>query len=94
MQGVAGHSIAAVRPTGLGLASAVRVRSGAIGVGQDCLRMVRQRHPIVADTVIEGLGTGVEPCFQAVRSCVRLSSPVGRLWRKARRAAVLLLLCC
>ena len=39
--------------------------------------MVRQRHPILADTVIEGLGTGVEPCFQAVRSCVHSLTEAG-----------------
>ena len=60
------------------LASAARVRSGARWASwADCLRMVRQRHPIVADTMIEGLGTGAEPCFQAVRSCVQSLTEAG-----------------
>ena len=60
---------------GLGLVSASRVRSGAHWASwADCLRMVRQRHPSVADTMIRGLDDGAEPCFVAVRTCAQTLS--------------------
>ena len=56
----------------LGLVSATRVRSGAHWASwADCLRMVRQRHPSVADTMIRGLEDGAEPCFVPVRTCAQ-----------------------
>ena len=71
---VAGHSVAA--QGGLGLASAVRVRTGAHWASwADCLRMVRQRHLIVADTMNEGLGTSVEPCFPRRQKLCPLPDP-------------------
>ena len=55
---------------GLGLVSASGIRSGAHWASSaDCLRMVRQRHPSVAETMIQGLADGTEPCFLAVRRC-------------------------
>ena len=41
---------------GLGLTSATRIREGAHwATWADCLKMVRQRHPAVADTKVSGL---------------------------------------
>ena len=77
---------------GLGLASTVRVRGRAHWASwADCLRMVRQRHPILAETVIEGLRTGVEPYFkpsEVVSTPSPRPSPVGCLWRRVRRSCL------
>ena len=35
----------------------------------DFLRMVRDRHPLVAELMIRHLEEGIAPCFQAVRQC-------------------------
>ena len=35
----------------------------------DCLRMVRDRHPFIAELMIRHLEEGTAPCFQAVRQC-------------------------
>ena len=35
----------------------------------DCIHMIRQRHPSVAETLITGIHRGPAPCFAAVRTC-------------------------
>ena len=63
---------------GLGLSSALRVRRAAhFASWADTLSMVRQRHPIVAETMIRHLEGGVAPCFQAVRECRELVEEAG-----------------
>ena len=55
---------------GLGLTSAVRSRVAAYWSSwADCLKMIKDRHPVVAETIIEGIAHDQVPCFQAVRSC-------------------------
>ena len=55
---------------GLGLASAVRGRAAAHWASwADCLRMVRKRHPSVADTMVLGLERDPAPSLRAVRVC-------------------------
>ena len=55
---------------GLGLASAVRGRAAAHSASwADCLRMVRKRHPSVADTMVLGLERDPAPSLRAVRAC-------------------------
>ena len=61
--GVGLHSVAATRPRG-------------VGTGQRCQGQERG-HPIVTDTMIDGLHTGAENCFQAVRSCVHSLTEAG-----------------
>ena len=56
---------------GLGLTVAFRSREGAHWASwADCLPMVRERHPTVADTTVQGLARDTAPCFSAVRTCV------------------------
>ena len=63
---------------GLGLTSAVRIREGAHWASwADCLKMVRQRHPAVADTMVSGLAEGLVRCFEAVRRCALSLSDAG-----------------
>ena len=55
---------------GLGLTSAVRTRVAAYWSSwADCIKMIRDRPPEVADTIVEGINRHPAPCFQAVRSC-------------------------
>ena len=55
---------------GMGLSSAHRVRSAAhFASWADSLRMVRKRHPIIAESMIRHLEVGGVPCFQAARQC-------------------------
>ena len=55
---------------GLGLTSAVRSRVAAHWSSwADCIHMIRQRHPSVAETLITGIHRGPAPCFAAVRTC-------------------------
>ena len=35
----------------------------------DCIHMIKQRHPSVADTLITGIYCGPVPCFAPVRNC-------------------------
>ena len=63
---------------GLGLTSAVRTRVAAYGSSwADCIKMIRDRPPEVADTIIEGINRHPAPCFQAVRSCERALGDAG-----------------
>ena len=56
---------------GLGLASAVRVRPAAHWASwADSLRMIRQRHPLIARLITAGLEENSPlPCFRSVRQC-------------------------
>ena len=55
---------------GLGLTSAQRSRGGAHWASwADCIRMVKERHPAIAEMMITHMGGGTAPCFQAVREC-------------------------
>ena len=55
---------------GLGLTSAVRSRVAAHWSSwADCIHMIRQRHPSVAETLITGIHRGPTPCFAPVRTC-------------------------
>ena len=55
---------------GLGLASAQRSRGGAHWASwADCIRMVKERHPTIAETMITHMADGTAPCFEAVRAC-------------------------
>ena len=71
-------STLALSAGGLGLASAVRVRVAAHWSSwADSLRMIRQRHPLIAEFIVAGLADGPVPCFQAVRECQRSLAAVG-----------------
>ena len=62
----------------LGLTSATRIREGAHWASwADCLKMVRQRHPAVTDTMISGLAEGPARCFEAVRRCAHSLTDAG-----------------
>ena len=62
----------------LGLTSATRIREGAHWASwADCLKMVRQRHPAVADTIVSGLVEGLDRCFEAVRRCAQSLTDAG-----------------
>ena len=53
---------------GLGLTSAQRVKGAAhFASWADCLRMVRDRHPLIAELMVKHLEEGTAPYFQAVR---------------------------
>ena len=55
---------------GLGLASAQRSRGGARWASwADCIRMVKERHPTIAEMMITHMADGTAPCFEAVRAC-------------------------
>ena len=57
---------------GLGLASAVRGRASAQWASwADCLRMVRKRHPSVADTMVLGLERDPAPSLRAFKACLQ-----------------------
>ena len=63
----------------LGLANAIRVRVAAHSSSwADSLRMIKQRHPLIADFIVAGLADGPVPCFQAVRECELSDSPPTR----------------
>ena len=63
---------------GLGLSSAHRVRSAAsFASWADSLRMVRKRHPIIAESMIRHLEVGGVPCFQAARHCREVVEEAG-----------------
>ena len=63
---------------GLGLTSAARIREGAHWASwADCLKMVRQRHPAVADTMVSGLVEGPVRCSEAVRRCAQSLTDAG-----------------
>ena len=63
---------------GLGLSSAHRVRSAAYFASwADSLRMVRKRHPIIAESMIRHLEVGGVPCFQAARQCREVVEEAG-----------------
>ena len=65
------HQLASLPLTlgGLGLASAERTRHAAHCSWADCLAMVQQRHPSVAEEMIVGLDRDPAPCLAAVRHC-------------------------
>ena len=78
---------------GLGLTSATRIREEAHWASwADCLKMVRQRHPAVADTIVSGLVEGLDRCFEAVKRCAQsltdagFEHPVGQNSRTAKRS--------
>ena len=55
---------------GLGLTSAQRVKGAAhFASWAHCLRVVRDRHPFIAELMIRHLEEGTAPCFQEVRQC-------------------------
>ena len=55
---------------GLGVASAERTRHAAHWASwANCLAMVQQRHPSVAEEMIVGLDRDLAPCLAAVRHC-------------------------
>ena len=57
---------------GLGLTSAVRSRVAAHWPSwANCIKMIKDRHPDVANMVIESIDRDPAPCFQAVRSWER-----------------------
>ena len=64
---------------GLGLASAVRVRPAAHWASwADSLRMIRQRHPLIARLIIAGLEEDSPlPCFRSVRQCQQTLDDAG-----------------
>ena len=63
---------------GLGLTSARRTRTAAHWASwADCLRMVRQRHPDVAELMITHLQHGTAPCFRSVQECGRSLAEAG-----------------
>ena len=70
-------STVALSAGGLGLASAVRVRVAHWSSCSDSLRMIRQRHPFIAEFIVAGLADGPVPCFKAVRECQRSLAAVG-----------------
>ena len=43
----------------------------------DSLRMVRKRHPIIAESMIRHLEVGGVPCFQAARQCREVVDEAG-----------------
>ena len=63
---------------GLGLTSARRTRTAAHWASwADCLRIVRQRHPDVAELMITHLQHGTAPCFRSVQECRRSLAEAG-----------------
>ena len=63
---------------GLGLSNAHGVRSAAYFASwADSLRMVRKRHPIIAELMIRHLEVGGVPCFQAARQCREVVEEAG-----------------
>ena len=55
---------------GFGLTSAVRSRVAAHWSSwADCIKMVRDRHPIVADVIMRGIDDHPALCFDALRTC-------------------------
>ena len=63
---------------GLGLASAVRSSVAAHWSSwADCIKMVRDRHPIVADVIMRGIDHHPALCFDAVRTCEHALVDVG-----------------
>ena len=71
---------------GLGPTSAVRSRVAAYLLScADCITMIKDRQPVVANMVIEGIDRDPAPCFQAVRSCERALHDEGLVtptWRE------------
>ena len=62
----------------LGLTSARRTRRAAHWASwADCLRMVRQRHPDVAELMVTHLQHGATPCFRSVQECKRSLAEAG-----------------
>ena len=63
---------------GLGLSSAHRNREGAHWASwDDCLRMVHDRHPDIAETMITQLRCRTVTCFEGVQRCRRLVEDAG-----------------
>ena len=63
---------------GLSLMSAVRSRVAAHWSSwADCIHMIKQRHPEVAETLIMGIHRDPSPCFVAVRHCQGLLEGAG-----------------
>ena len=63
---------------GLGLSNTLRVRRAAhFASWADTLSMVRQRHPVVVETMIRHSEFGTALCFQVVRECRELVEEVG-----------------
>ena len=75
------HVIAtlALSACGHGLASAVRVRPAAHWASwADSLRMIRQRHPLIAKLIIAGLEEDSPlPCFRSVGQCQQTLDDAG-----------------
>ena len=65
-------STLALSSGGLGLTSANRSRFAAHWASwADCVRMVKERHPPIADMMIHHLQEGLAPSFLSVRACAR-----------------------
>ena len=63
---------------GLGLSSVQGVRRAAhFASWADAFSMVRQRHSLIAETMIGHVEEGTAPCFQAVRECRELVEEAG-----------------
>ena len=72
---------------GLGLSCAVRSSMAAHWSSwADCVHMIKQRHPEVAEIMLTGIDHEVAPCFQAVRDCadtLREAGLVMPTWRSS-----------
>ena len=70
---------------GLGLSCAARSTVAAHWSSwADCVHMIKQRHPEVAEIMLTGIDHEVAPCFQAVRDCadtLREAGLVMPTWR-------------
>ena len=77
---------------GLGIRSAVRTCKAAHWASwADCLPMILERHPLVANIMVEQLEHPRSPCFEAVHSAVRDLTGVGGFvppsWRELAMGA-------
>ena len=50
---------------------------GPVGLIADCIHMIRQRQPRVAETLVVGIDQDPSPCFVVVRHCEGLLEGVG-----------------
>ena len=65
---------------GLGLTSALEVRTAAFWASwADSMKMVKERHPTIANELMVGIDREEGPCFQSVRTCQQLLVDAGFL---------------
>ena len=63
---------------GLGLTSALEVRTAAFWASwADSMKMVKERHPTIANEMMVGIDREEGPCFQSVRTCQQLLVEAG-----------------